>query len=121
MSPYMLGPYYKFQLTSFLSIASRIAGMFVTLVTAPLALCWLIALSSGEAAYGRLAGWMDNIIGQLIMLASLLAVCYHLMNGIRHLLWDAGWFLDLKGVYITGYVMLASMLALAAVVLGMVL
>ncbi|KAF1804928.1 succinate dehydrogenase flavoprotein subunit 3 SDH3 [Mucor lusitanicus] len=33
---------------------------------------------------------------------------FHASNGIRHLVWDAGKCLDIKGVYNTGYVVLAS-------------
>ena len=121
MSPYMLGPYYKFQLTSFLSIASRITGVFVTVVTAPLAVAWLIALAIGPEAYAQLGGWMDNIIGRLILVFSVLSLSYHLFSGIRHLLWDAGWFLDLRGIYATGYLMVACTVILSAVVIGVTL
>lgn len=31
---------------------------------------------------------------------------YHFCNGIRHLIWDLGKFLNLQGVYTTGYTML---------------
>lgn len=44
---------------------------------------------------------------------------YHSLNGLRHLLWDVGAFLSLKGVYVTGWaVNLASLfggLALALI------
>jgi len=51
MSPYMLGPYYKFQITSVLSILNRITGVFMAVVSAPLLLCWLIALATGPEAF----------------------------------------------------------------------
>lgn len=38
---------------------------------------------------------------------------YHFWNGFRHLLWDAGKFLTIKEVYITGYIMLALALSSA--------
>ena len=121
MSPYMLGPYYKFQLTSLLSITSRVSGVFLSIVTAPLALCWLIAVASGPEAYDALAGWMDGVIGTAIIVFSILGLSYHLVNGIRHLVWDAGWFLDLKGIYASGWVMLVVAGAIAAVLLGVAL
>jgi succinate dehydrogenase cytochrome b556 subunit len=37
---------------------------------------------------------------------SLLALCYHMSNGIRHLLWDLGFFLELSKVYTSGIIML---------------
>lgn len=29
---------------------------------------------------------------------------FHLFNGVRHLIWDAGWALTLRGVYATGWI-----------------
>jgi succinate dehydrogenase / fumarate reductase cytochrome b subunit len=115
----MLGPYYKFQLTSLLSITSRICGVFITVISAPLALCWLIAVASGPEAYARLASGMDNIIGQLILLATVFCLCFHFMNGIRHLLWDTGAMLEIRDVYISGWVMIVCALGLSALVVGM--
>jgi succinate dehydrogenase (ubiquinone) cytochrome b560 subunit len=44
---------------------------------------------------------------------------YHAFNGVRHLVWDTGRALTLKGVYTTGYLVLGastlSALALTAV------
>jgi len=37
---------------------------------------------------------------------SLLALCYHMSNGIRHLLWDLVFFLELSKVYTSGIIML---------------
>jgi succinate dehydrogenase / fumarate reductase cytochrome b subunit len=44
---------------------------------------------------------------------SLLALCYHMSNGIRHLLWDLGFFLELSKVYTSGIIMLFSAAFLA--------
>lgn len=38
---------------------------------------------------------------------------YHLINGMRHLMWDTGYNLTIKGIASTGYVVLASAVALA--------
>lgn len=38
---------------------------------------------------------------------------YHLINGIRHLVWDTGYSLSIKGVESTGYVVLATAVAFA--------
>ena len=32
-----------------------------------------------------------------------LSLVYHLLNGIRHLLWDAGWGFDIPDVYRSGW------------------
>ena len=51
LSPFMIGPYYKPQLTSLMSITHRATGVFLSVVGAPLLLWWLIAVSSGPDAY----------------------------------------------------------------------
>lgn len=38
---------------------------------------------------------------------------YHLLNGMRHLIWDTGYNLTIKGINSTGYVVVASAVALA--------
>lgn len=116
MSPYMIGPYYKPQLTSMLSILSRLTGVFLTVVSTPLVLLWVLALAAGPEAFGQLQSLLGGIIGKAIWLASLFSLCYHLANGIRHLVWDTGAMLELQSVYLSGYIMLASSVALFGLV-----
>jgi succinate dehydrogenase (ubiquinone) cytochrome b560 subunit len=35
-------------------------------------------------------------------------VTFHVMNGVRHLVWDTGKALSLKGVYNTGYIVIGA-------------
>lgn len=116
MSPYMIGPYYKPQLTSMLSILSRLTGVFLTAVSTPLALVWVLALASGPEAFGQLQSVLGGVLGQAIWLASLFSLCYHLANGIRHLIWDTGVMLGLDSVYRSGYIMVACSIALFVLV-----
>lgn len=44
-------------------------------------------------------------------------LCYHTCNGVRHLFWDLGLFLQIKHVYITGYLMILSAAAATAAAL----
>lgn len=102
----MIGPYYKPQLTSILSISFRLSGVFLTVVATPLALWWLLALLSGPDAYSAAMAFMGSLPGRALMLCSLAAVCFHLMNGIRHLVWDTGRMLSIEHVYRSGWIML---------------
>jgi len=45
-----------------------------------------------------------------------LALVYHLLNGIRHLLWDMGWGFELPKAYASGY----TVFALGAVITALV-
>ena len=118
MSPYMLGPYYKFQITSLLSILNRLTGVFMSVITAPLLLCWLIALASGEEAYAGLSAFLGSVLGMLIIAASVFSFSFHLMGGIRHLIWDAGWMLEIQQVRMSGWLAIVGSVLLTLIVLG---
>jgi len=114
MSPYMIGPYYRPQLTSILSITSRLCGVFLTVVTMPLMLWWVIALMAGPEAFAIVMAFMGSLPGTALVLFSALAACYHLVNGIRHLVWDTGKMLEMEQIYMTGYIAVAVALGLFA-------
>jgi len=118
MSPYMLGPYYKFQITSVLSILNRLTGVFMSVVTAPLLLCWLIALASGEEAFNALSTWLGSGLGKLVIAASVFSFSFHLFGGIRHLIWDAGWMMEMPQVRMSGWLAIIASVVLTLIVIG---
>ena len=117
-SPYMLGPYYKFQITSALSILNRLTGVFMSVITAPLLLCWLVALASGEQQFAALSAWLGSILGKLVILASVFSFSFHLFGGIRHLIWDAGWMLEISQVRSSGWLSIIGSVLLTVIVMG---
>ena len=44
----------------------------------------------GFALFGAVMGALGSIPGKVLMLGLTGAVFYHLANGVRHLVWDAG-------------------------------
>ncbi|MGA9573114.1 MAG: succinate dehydrogenase, cytochrome b556 subunit [Lysobacterales bacterium] len=118
MSPYMLGPYYRFQITSVLSILNRLTGVFMSVVSAPLLLCWLIALASGETAYAGLSTWLGSVAGKLVIAVSVFSFSFHLFGGIRHLIWDAGWMLEMPQARASGWLAIIGSVLLTLAVLG---
>lgn len=118
MSPYMLGPYYKFQITSALSILNRITGVFMSVVTAPLLLCWLLALANGEEAYLAVTAWLGSGLGKLVIAASVFSFSFHLFGGIRHLIWDAGWMMEMSQVRSSGWLAIIGSIVLSLIVIG---
>jgi len=117
----MIGPYYRPQLTSMLSITHRATGVLLGLVGAPLLLLWIIAVSRGpenlNSLYALLASWP----GKLLSLALLFSLCFHFCNGIRHLIWDTGRMLQIDAAYRAGYVVLATALISTLVLAGVLL
>lgn len=110
MSPFMIGPYYRPQLTSMLSITHR--GTGVLLVVGALVLAWwLMAVAAGPSAYADFVRWLDGPLGLVVALGFAFSLLFHLFNGVRHLLWDIGWGLDLGRTYATGWTVLALALA----------
>ena len=118
MSPYMLGPYYKFQITSLLSILNRMSGIFLSLFTAPLLLIWLLSLASGEQAFAQFNDFLGSLPGKLLIVVSVFSFSFHFFCGIRHLLWDAGWMMDMPQVNLSGWVAVIASAVLSILVLG---
>ncbi len=98
---------YRPQLTSILSILHRATGVFLSLGTVLLA-GWLVALASGEEAYACADAILKSWFGILCLLGWSYGLFYHLCNGVRHLIWDAGKGLEIEQVYRSGYVMVAA-------------
>src|SRR5690242_11150673 len=113
LSPFMIGPYYRPQLTSMLSIVHRATGVFLSMGTLLLS-GWLIAAASGPDAYACVEKLLTAWYGKLVLFGWSYALFYHLCNGIRHLFWDAGYGFELKQVYFSGYLMVAGSVLLTA-------
>jgi succinate dehydrogenase / fumarate reductase cytochrome b subunit len=90
LSPFMIGPYYRPQITSVLSIMHRGAGVFLAFGAIVLVV-WLLAAAGSRTAYERFAEIAGSPVGIALGLAFLVALVFHFLNGIRHLLWDIGW------------------------------
>ena len=105
---------YKPQLTSVLSITHRATGVFLSL-GALILTCWLVGLATGEATFNNLQQHINAWYGQLLLLAFVFSLYYHLANGVRHLFWDAGLGLEISTTYKTGYATIAFTLILTVV------
>lgn len=117
LSPFMIGPYYRPQLTSMLSIVHRLTGVGLSVGTV-LLVGWLVALAKGPWAYAAYAKHVDAWYGQVLLLGFSWSLLYHLCNGVRHLAWDLGYGYSIPAVYRSGYVMVASSLLLTAAAWG---
>lgn len=98
---------YKPQLTSVLSITHRGTGIFLSLGALVLSY-WLLAIAAGPETYHEAQALLGSWLGQLLIFAWVASLYYHLCNGIRHLFWDAGYGLELKTTYATGYAVVAA-------------
>ncbi len=71
------------------SVLHRLTGIALSAGLVVLTI-WLVALSTGAAAYEQIAALMQSIVGRLILAGFSFAFFFHLCNGVRHLFWDAG-------------------------------
>jgi succinate dehydrogenase / fumarate reductase cytochrome b subunit len=80
---------YRWQIGNTLSILHRVTGL--ALAVGLLALSyWFVCLAGGPQSYASAARLLASPIGLLILLGWTFAFLYHLLNGVRHLFWDAG-------------------------------
>jgi succinate dehydrogenase / fumarate reductase cytochrome b subunit len=80
---------YRWQIGNSLSILHRLTGVALALGLIALC-CWFVALASGEQSYTAAMRVFAGPLGTLMMMAWTFAFMYHLLNGVRHLFWDAG-------------------------------
>lgn len=102
---------YKPQITSVLSIVHRMTGVGLSLGAVWLA-WWLIAAAAGPDAFAVVQGFTGSIIGRLLLLGFTVALFYHLLNGIRHMVWDAGYGFELETARRSGLTVLAATVVL---------
>ena len=102
---------YHFGHTMALSIAHRIAGLWLAAGLCTL-VYWLVSVADGEQAYEQATALLSAWYFRVLLLGWLAAFCYHLINGVRHLLWDAG--LGLEKQQARRSAALVVLLALAA-------
>lgn len=109
-SPHMT--IYRPPVTMVTSITHRITGLGLALGTVLIA-WWLISAASGLEAYGVFTAFCSSILGQLILFGFVLALCYHLCNGIRHLAWDLGYGFNIRTAHWTGILVITLAIVLA--------
>ena len=69
-------------------------------------LAWLISASLGPEAYAGVQGLLSGPLGWVLLFGFSASFFYHLGNGIRHLVWDAGYGLDKDVARLSGWVTL---------------
>ena len=80
---------YRWPISMTLSILHRMTGVALSVGLIAFVL-WLGSIAFGAGAYAVVAGFIDTIIGKLLLLGWSFSFFFHLANGIRHLFWDVG-------------------------------
>ena len=92
---------YKWQISSLLSITHRIVGV-INILAITLICIWTLSLLVGENSYEITKLFLKSSFGKFIIISLCWTFSFHILNEIRHLIWDAGYGFDLKVAKITG-------------------
>jgi succinate dehydrogenase / fumarate reductase cytochrome b subunit len=98
---------YRPQLTSVLSISHRVTGIALS-VGSVLLVAWLAAAAAGPHALSSVRAFVHSPGGLFLLLLWTFSLFFHLCNGIRHLIWDAGWGFDLRTIYLSGWTVVVA-------------
>jgi succinate dehydrogenase / fumarate reductase, cytochrome b subunit len=119
LSPFMIGPYYRPQLTSMTSILTRITGNAL-IVGVALAVWWLLAAATSDSSFAT-ANWVaTSWFGDLVFTGSAWAVWYHYLMGLRHLYFDAGHGLDIPTAEKLGWAAIIGSVVLTVITIVLV-
>src|SRR5260370_8641342 len=89
LSPFMFPTWYRFQITSLLSIVHRLTG--IVLAVGPILLAWwLVAVAAGGDVFPPTHAFIPSPIGVLLLFGWSAAFFFHLCSRIPHLAWHAG-------------------------------
>lgn len=116
LSPFMLGQYYRFQMSSLSSILTRITGNALV-VSFMLGVWWLLGAAVGGGTFSAANAVATSWFGDLVFTLSLLGVWYHYLAGLRHLYYDAGHGLDIKTAEMLGWVCIIGSVVLTVLTL----
>lgn len=116
LSPFMT---YRWQYTNTLSILHRATGVFMVFGL-PLLVYWLVAISSGAESYARALQVFANPLIKTACFLWVLSFMYHLLNGLRHLVWDVGYGFEKAVARKSGWAVFIGALVLTAITWGFV-
>jgi len=105
---------YRWHISSLLSITHRISGV-INLFSLILIFFWLIALSLGESNYELFLLAINSFIGKFILIGFTWSMSFHILSGIRHLVWDMGYGFEIKTANISGIIVIISSLILTII------
>ena len=105
---------YKWHISSLISITHRISGI-INLLALILIFFWLLFLSLGESNYELFLILINSFFGKFILIGFTWSMSFHLLSGIRHLVWDLGYGFEVKTANISGAIVIVSSLLLTII------
>jgi len=92
---------YRWNISSLLSIAHRIVGVINILAITTICI-WSLLLLIGSESYQSVNFFLNTFFGKFLAVSLCWTFSFHILNELRHLIWDLGYGFDLKVSKITG-------------------
>jgi succinate dehydrogenase / fumarate reductase cytochrome b subunit len=105
---------YRWQISSLLSITHRIAGV-INILAISIICFWSLFLLLGAENYEVINNFFNSFFGKFIAVGLCWTFSFHILNELRHLLWDMGYGFDLKISRITGVLALVGSFVLTII------
>ena len=104
---------YKWQISSLLSITHRITGVINALAISIICIWFLFIINNKEIIFENI---LNSFFGKFLSISLCWTFSFHILNEIRHLVWDAGYGFDPKISKVTGYATLILSFVLAIII-----
>ncbi len=105
---------YRWHISSLLSITHRIVGI-INLLSLIFIFFWLLILSFGESNYELFLSAINSFFGKVILIGFTWSMSFHILSGIRHLVWDMGYGFEIKTANISGILVIIFSLILTII------
>ena len=96
---------YKWHISSLLSITHRIIGV-INFIAIILICFWSVFATLSQTNYSIINIFLNSSFGKFLVVSLCWTFSFHILNELRHLVWDAGYGFDLKVAKITGVIVL---------------
>ncbi len=108
---------FRFPVTAIASIFHRISGVLLFLYI-PLIICMLQVALHSSKSFNQLVAWMGQGYAKVLLWVLGVALSYHLLAGIRHLLMDCGVGESKRGGRVSAYLVMVLAVVMMFVVGG---
>ncbi len=104
-----------FRYTLATSIFNRFTGVALSMGLVVL-VYWLVSLAGGPSHFAAAMRVLALPVMKLVYAAVIIAFCYHLVAGIRHLIWDTGRGLERRQSQRSAWLVVAASILLMLVI-----
>ena len=105
---------YRWHISSLLSITHRISGV-INLLSLILIFFWLLVLSFDQSIYKLFLLMANSFFGKFILIGFTWSMTFHVLSGIRHLIWDLGYGFEIKTANISGIIVIITSLVVTVI------